>query len=245
MTAAAGQPQGGLHLLRIRPTGTHKSLWVTIYCTGTRSSQRSMSRLLEIIKLADRPIRGAALVPMYRYPLDGHARDLRGRLCLLLGRERGGAYRGKLNFFGGKVDVGEGPMHALMREVAEELCIKLTPENIDTCMVDTQLLPRRTWLGNEYFTLLVFVHVTGIRRKVWSDIQAQRRRQHAPRSQLEMSEVSHIPVEDILTRQDVSTYVQENVLHINNAMQLLTDDNLVTFKALQTVLRPDRVDLAK
>ena len=202
-----------------------------------------MSRLLEVIKLADRPIRGAALVPVYRYPLDGNSRDLRGRLCVLLGRERGGSYRGKLNFFGGQVGLGEAPLHALVREVAEELCIRLTPEVLDSCMVDSQLIPRQTWLRAEHFTLLVFVHITGIRRKDWLNIQVQRRWQHAPWCQLEMNEVSHIPVEDILTRRDVSSYVKENVLYINRAMQTLSINNLVTFKSLQTVVRPDQVNL--
>ena len=177
-------------------------------------------------------------MPIYQYPLDGHTRNLRGRICVFLGRERGGFYRNKLNFFGGKVGHGEDPLHALIREVAEELCIKVTPEVLDDCLVDTQLLPRRTWLGSEHFTLLVFVHITGIRRKVWSDIQDERRKQHAPYSLREMSEVNHVPFEDVLARQDVSLYVQENVSHIQNAVRLLSACNSVAFKSLQTVLWP-------
>lgn len=199
-----------------------------------------MSRLVNVIESADRPIRGAALVPIYQYPLDGHTRNLRGRLCVFLGRERGGFYRNKLNFFGGKVGHGEDPTHALIREVAEELCIKVTPEILDGCLVDTQLLPRRTWLGSEHFTLIVFVHITGIRRKVWSDIQDERRKQHAPYCLREMSEVNHVPLEDVLARQDVSLYVQENVSHIQNAVRLLSACNSVVFNSLQTVLWPDQ-----
>ena len=214
--------------------------------TGTRSLcdvGATMSRLLQVIKLAEKPIRGAAFVPVYQYPPDGYTRGLRGRFCVFLGRERGGFYRNKMNFFGGKVGHGEDPMHALIREVAEELCVKVTPEILDSCLVDTRLLPRRTWLGSEHFTLLVFVHITGIRRRTWLDIQKERQRQHAPYCQREMSEVAHLPLDDILTRHDVSSYVQENVSHIENAMRLLTFDRSITFQSLQTILRPDQVSL--
>ena len=198
-----------------------------------------MSKLLEVIRLAGKPIKGTALVPVYRYPLDGHSHALRGKACVFLGRERGGGYRGKLNFFGGKVGVGEAPLDSLVREVAEEMCINLTPAILDRCTVDTQLLPRKGWLGEEYFTLLVFVHITGIRCQVWSDIAAERKRRHAAYALREMSEVMHVPVEDISTRFDVSSYVLENFDRTNNAMRLSNADNAVPFDSLQQVLFPE------
>lgn len=196
-----------------------------------------MSRLLEAIRLADKPIKGVALVPVYQYPLTGHSHSLRGKLCVFLGREKGGVYRRKLNFFGGKVGFGEAPMDALMREVAEEMCVKLTPEVLDHCMLNTQLIPRGSG-AKEYFTLLVFVHITGIRCKVWSDIVQERQWQHMAPSLREMSEVLHVPVEEIETRRDVSSYVTENAISINNAMQLLNADNSVAFDHLEHLLLP-------
>ena len=197
-----------------------------------------MSKLLEVVRLAGKPIKGVALVPVYQYPLTGYSHRLRGKFCVFLGRERSGGYRGKLNFFGGKVAFGEAPMEALDREVAEEMCVKLTPEVLDRCMVDTQLIPRRGWFAEEYFTLLVFVHITGIRRKVWSDIARERQRQRMAYALREMTEVLHLPIEDIVTRRDVSSYITENATSISNAIQLLSADNSVAFDQLEHVLLP-------
>ena len=197
-----------------------------------------MSKLLEVIRLAAKPIKGVALAPVYQYSLTGHSHRLHGKLCVFLGRERSGRYRGKLNFFGGKVGFGEAPMEALMREVAEEMCVKLTPEALDRCVVETQLIPRYGWFAEEYFTLLVFVHITGIRCKVWSDIAKERQRHHVAYALREVTEVLHMPIEDIAARRDVSSYVTENAASINKALQLLSPDNSIAFDQLEHVLLP-------
>ena len=116
--------------------------------------------------------------------------------CIFLGREKGGVYRGQLNFFGGKVNRGEPPMKALIREVAEEMCVKLTPEVLERCILSAELLPRLSRNGHEHCTLLVVVHISGITCGAWSSVAQERKRQRAPGCLREMSEVSHVPVED-------------------------------------------------
>ena len=197
-----------------------------------------MSKLLEIIRSAGKPIRGTALVPVHRYPSDGASHSLRGKHCVVLGREKSGAYRGKLNFFGGRVGFGEDPLDSLYREVAEEMCVQMTPNNLDQCMLDSRLLLRRSWVGSEHFTLLVLVHITGINCKIWSDIMKERQRQRLAGCLREMTEVSHVPVDSLLTQRDVSAYVSANAEHITNATLLLNSTNAVPFQSLATVVRP-------
>lgn len=73
---------------------------------------------------------------------------------MFLGREKSNRYRGKLNFFGGRVGRkdAENPLHALIREVAEELGIKLTPDTIDHCLLHSCVVQQEETM---YFTLLV------------------------------------------------------------------------------------------
>lgn len=101
-----------------------------------------MSSLTGTIQSAEGKIRGASFVPVYQYPLDGYATSLRGKTCAFLGREKSNRHRGKLNFFGGRVGRkdAENPMHALIREVAVELSIKLTPDTTDRCLLHSRLV---------------------------------------------------------------------------------------------------------
>ena len=201
-----------------------------------------MSSLTDTIQSAEGKISGASLVPVYQYPLDGYATSLRGKTCVFLGREKSNRYRGKLNFFGGRVGRkdAENPMHALIREVAEELGLKLTPDTIESCLLHSRLVQQEETM---YFTLLVFVHITGLRRSFWDSIMQKRQRQHAPANQREMTEVCHVALEDLSTRTDLSSYVQQYASLIKDVGDLLSPGNHVSFSSLETVVRPDQIDL--
>lgn len=93
--------------------------------------------------------------------------------------------------------------------------------------------------GNESYTLLVLVHITGISCKAWEDVVKVCRRRRASGSLLEMSQVLHVPVDEIGTRHDLSSYVTEHVSSINQAMQLLSVVNAVSFTDLPRVLFPE------
>jgi len=94
-----------------------------------------------------------------------------------------------------------------------------------------------------YFMLLVFVHITGLRRSFWDSIMKKRQRQHAPANQREMTEVCHVALEDLSTRNDLSSYVQQYASLIKDVGRLLSPENLVSFSSLETVVRPDQIDL--
>lgn len=72
-----------------------------------------------------RDIKGVHFAFVHRYSTPGH--DLDGKLCLVAAQERGGQYFGKFNFFGGKVDPGDGRnpaarvLSASYRELWEEM----------------------------------------------------------------------------------------------------------------------------
>lgn len=55
--------------------------------------------------------------------------DATGR-CLMQRRPAGKAHAGLWEFPGGKVEPGESPVAALVRELAEELAITVTPESL-------------------------------------------------------------------------------------------------------------------
>lgn len=139
-----------------------------------------------------------------------HTHGICGRRGVLLGREKGGVYKKKLNVFGGKVNLGEPPVEALIREVAEEMCVKVTLRVLDRCGVDAQVVAYQGKKhGLESCMLLGFVHIKGISCKAWEDVVEASRRQHASGSLLEMSQVSHVPVDDLGTRHDLSSYLTD------------------------------------
>lgn len=60
--------------------------------------------------------------------------DHRGRL-LLQQRLPGKRHAGQWEFPGGKVEAGETPRRALVREIAEELAIKLDPDDLEPMLL--------------------------------------------------------------------------------------------------------------
>ena len=134
-------------------------------------------------------------MPIHVY--SGSDPALRGKTCIVLGKERNGIYAGKYNFFGGKRDKGEKPVDALLREIQEEMCVSLTMQDLNRCVIGAFMV------GG---TMVVFAHVTGLSRQKFASQMAKRKGQHACRR--EMVKLRHIPLADIKSN-DLSTFVHQ------------------------------------
>lgn len=167
----------------------------------------SLRDCLRKAQAANIKISGMFLVPIHVYM--GSDTALKGQTCIVLGKERWGQYSGKLNFFGGKRDNGENPMQALLREVDEELCVRLSTSDLDQC-VTTAVMSGTA--------ILVFAHVKGLSRSQFKKQMGYRHKQPACRR--EMSDISHVPVSQ-LQKYAVSGFVSQEIHAIRSAVMKL------------------------
>ena len=171
--------------------------------------------LISFVDLMHDEVKGVSFVPIHRYGT-GRA-ELVDKICVVLGKERGGVYKDRYNFFGGKLEKSWSDsipwptvptaekvlwiLLTLFDEVAEEFGIMLEPEDfIKSCVSVTR----------HGASLVFWCHMTGVNRGTWTTIMADPKRKTLWKYQ-EMDAIEHIPVESILGRGDLSSYVVELV----------------------------------
>lgn len=148
-------------------------------------------------------MKGTFLVPIFKYGSGGSDKNLVGKLCTVLGYERGGVYANKYNFFGGKVDVGVTPVDNLLKETEEELCLALSDKLLDRCVLGASMVGK---------TMFVFAHIKGISTRKWNMIMFTRRLNiFQPWSRVEMSDIAVVPIADLATFKSTSSFVQSSV----------------------------------
>lgn len=158
----------------------------------------------------NKPVYGVSFVPIHLYA-NGDA-SLVGKYCVVLGKERGGVYLDKLNFFGGKMDdkVGGGRVsgkdvaQVLFEEVYEELHIALTPFTFKDALLDCISVPY-----GQGVSLVFVVHVKGLSRGIWEKEHKERVKSRAPWKFVEMSGIEHVPIAELEGNGMVSKFVAE------------------------------------
>lgn len=155
----------------------------------------------------DKPVLGVSFVPIHLYAR-GDA-SLIGKYCVVLGKERGGVYLDKLNFFGGKMDdkvgggvTGKDVAQVLFEEVYEELHIALTPFTFRDALLECIPVP-----FGKGVSLVFVVHVKGLSRGVWDREHQERRKSNAAWKFVEMSSIEHVPISSLKSHVGVSKFV--------------------------------------
>ena len=154
------------------------------------------------------PVLGVSFVPIHTYAR-GDA-PLIGKTCVVLGKERGGVYANKLNFFGGKMSdktgkfcTGRDVSQVLFEEVYEELHIALSPSEFGKALVNCYQIPY-----NNGVSLVFVVHVTGISRSVWEKEHNQRVKSNVSWKFAEMSAIEHVPIDELHKYNNLSQFVE-------------------------------------
>jgi hypothetical protein len=158
----------------------------------------------------NKPILGVSFVPIHLYARGDP--NLIGKYCVVVGKERGGIYTDKFNFFGGKMDdkIGGGRVtgmdvaQVLFEEVYEELHIALTPFGFKNALLDCIQVPYANGVS-----LVFVVHVKGLSRGVWDKEHQQRENSRASWKYVEMSAIEHIPVASLIGNPKVSKFVAD------------------------------------
>jgi 8-oxo-dGTP pyrophosphatase MutT (NUDIX family) len=162
---------------------------------------------MEFIPL-DAPVLGVSFVPIHLYAR-GDA-SLIGKKCVVLGKERGGIYANKLNFFGGKTSdktkrfcTGSDVAQVLFEEVYEELHIALSPCEFGNALIKCFTIPYEAGVS-----LVFVVHVTGLSRSVWEKEHTKRQQSNAPWKFVEMSAMEHVPIDELQKQSCLSHFVE-------------------------------------
>jgi len=158
----------------------------------------------------NKPILGVSFIPVHLYAR-GDA-SLIGKYCVVLGKERGGVYLDKFNFFGGKTDdkvnggklSGKDVAQVLFEEVYEELHIALTPFTFAEALLDCIVVP-----FGKGVSLVFVVHVKGLSRGIWETEHKDRKKSRAPWKFVEMSAIEHIPISSLKGHPMVSKFVAD------------------------------------
>lgn len=174
-------------------------------------------------------IYGISVAPLHIYGVADS--KLTGLPCVVLGRERDGIYTDKLNFFGGKfgdknlegLTKAESIATVLFEEMLEEMGYILNSKCFEKSIV--KILTPSIYDG---VSLVFLCHITGISREKWKEIMTDRLKDDSLEWKYqEMSQIEHVPVEEISSRKDLSVYVKQNLYSIIPAVKLLNRDNLV------------------
>jgi len=172
---------------------------------------------------------GVSIVPLHIY--SGDNEYLLGKPCIVLGKERDGIYTNQFNFFGGKVEESKNECESKLEcisttifdEALEEMGYILTPEKFEKSVVKI--------ISNEFnkgISVIFICHINGISRFKWSEIISDRfKNSELEWRYQEMSEIEHVPIEDIQTRKDTSLYVKQNMYKILDCVKLLNRCNIV------------------
>lgn len=160
-----------------------------------------------ILDLSSREVGGVAFVPIHTY--NGLGNPLHNNLCVVLGREAGGDYSGRLNFVGGKCsDKSGSPWQVLYEEVFEELGLSLDYQLFKASLISYK------WIRK---SLIFFVHVTGISTASWSRMNSARKSMNLTWKYVEFSEIAHVPISSLASRPDVSQYVSAARKYVERA----------------------------
>ncbi len=156
----------------------------------------------------DKLVVGVSFVPLHVYGV-GDAK-LIGKPCVVLGKERAGVYGGKLNFVGGKIEdknmqySGKDTARVLFDEVYEEFHIALTPVLFADMLLKVMTIP-----FGDGVSLVFVVHLKGVSRGVWDKEHQARLKSNAAWKFVEFDGIEHVPLDDLMSRRDVSTYVEQ------------------------------------
>jgi 8-oxo-dGTP pyrophosphatase MutT (NUDIX family) len=169
---------------------------------------RGMALTLDMTYMPmDKLVYGVSFVPLHTYVKGDPA--LVGKQCVVLGCERAGVYTGKLNFVGGKIEDknmryrGEDVAKVLFEEVFEELHLVLTPALFGDMLLKVLTVP-----FNDGVTLVFVVHLKGVSRSVWDAEHSARCQSQTPWKYVEFDNIEHVPITKLLTRKDLSAFVQ-------------------------------------
>ncbi|MBX9890073.1 MAG: hypothetical protein K2X94_02290, partial [Amoebophilaceae bacterium] len=143
----------------------------------------------------------------------------KGEVSVLLGKEQGGIYEGKLNFIGGKIEKDnfqdrlEAILATLYDEVREELGIQLQYNPFNKSLIHIKLAT-----NEEFGTLMFFCYISGLSVKSWEIMNRKRLAQNVRPKYREFSEIKFLPIKALSAdRNDISDYVHENINQIVEA----------------------------
>jgi 8-oxo-dGTP pyrophosphatase MutT (NUDIX family) len=163
---------------------------------------------------------GVSFVPIHVYGV-GDAK-LVGKPCVVLGKERGGVYGGQLNFIGGKIEdqnmqyKGADVAKVLFDEVYEEFHMALTPALFGNMLLKVFPAP-----FGDGLSLVFVVHLKGVSRGVWDKEHRERLKSNASWKFVEFDCIEHVPLDDLMVREDVSCYVDQFAPGVRLAAQKL------------------------
>lgn len=184
----------------------------------------------------DHRVSGVSLLPLHTYK--GKDAKLNGRICMVLGKERDGAYTGMLNFIGGKVGLRKDKSLArhiareLFREVYEELHIALDAASLRRCLLGCapQVVPYR----EKHVALLFVAHITGLSRIRWDKEHSERKLWDVSWHYVEMSSIRHVPLVDPDSSYVLSAYVRNALA----AVKQLHDSRIADAPAVSCLTLP-------
>jgi hypothetical protein len=168
----------------------------------------------------DKIVKSASLVPL-------HYHTGLKKKCIILGKEKGYPYNDLYNFFGGKREQYTNSqitdtLFTLFDETYEEFGMILEPDNFLKCLLGI----KSARAGRNGVSVLFFVHLTGMSRKLWNSVYHMRQNNGYMSKYLEMSEISHVPI-DTLHLQRVSKFVFNNIGFILEMVSYISPLNAV------------------
>jgi 8-oxo-dGTP pyrophosphatase MutT (NUDIX family) len=148
---------------------------------------------------------GVAFLPLHYYYNPGHKNH--GKLCIILGKERAGAYSGFFNFIGGaaKGHRSTDPMDVLKEEVAEELGLVLDDMLFQASFIDQHHDSKTSFFG---------VSISGISQRKWQKMMEKRFKTFGNGlswQYQEMDTICHFPVDELRGSNEISSYVRQYI----------------------------------
>lgn len=187
-----------------QPFPAERAAFITFLAKGM--DQKRYEHLFEAA-----PVSVVRLVLLTQYSNPKGRARLRGKTCVILGKETRGSKKDKWNIFGGSMDACHFPdpaqaslpwedvpaaakrhavAAALFDETVEEAGLVLTPKLFNKAFLGV-------WAHAAGETMYFALHVSDLRRKWWAGIMDDPRREELPKCFRDMKEVEHFPVEDI------------------------------------------------